>query len=56
MLGNIDNPGLLPYSLHDLFAEINESKIQKKENFKIFISYLEIYNEQVFNLFLNLTE
>ncbi len=68
MIGNMENPGILPFSLLDLFEEmenvsepfaffnhflvfyINAIYIFKRKDvftFKIQVSYMEIYNEQV---------
>lgn len=47
MLGNKDAPGLLPYSVKDLFYEINR---REDLEFSVWISYIEIYKEQVNDL------
>ena len=41
MLGDLESPGILPYSIHEIFQ-----RLQVQDNiYKIYISYLEIYNE-----------
>lgn len=42
-----EQPGLLIYSMNDLFNAINEDKNKK---YFLRCSYVEIYNEQVFDL------
>uniref|UniRef100_A0A1B6C5W6 Kinesin motor domain-containing protein n=1 Tax=Clastoptera arizonana TaxID=38151 RepID=A0A1B6C5W6_9HEMI len=48
MLGNDENPGityLMMLDLHKQMEEINETK-----EFEVFVTYLEVYNENVYNL------
>jgi kinesin family protein 18/19 len=47
MVGNGENPGVMIRSLSDLFNLIEE---QKDKDFKINISYLEVYNETLRDL------
>jgi len=42
MIGTPDSPGILPLSVSDIFKEINKNRLPR---YKIFASYLEIYNE-----------
>lgn len=48
MIGNTSMPGVMPQALQDLFARIEERR--DETIFTIFISYLEIYNEQIRDL------
>ena len=50
MLGNGENPGIMPRAILDLFE-----MIEKEDNldFKIKISYIEIYNETLRDLLTN---
>ena len=50
MLGNIDYPGILPCSLKNLFDLLEHEKQEKKLNFNIYCSYIEIYNEIIHDL------
>ena len=50
MLGNDDNPGIMPYTLKELFEEI---KLYPEKEFKIKLWYLEIYNENIRDLLTN---
>lgn len=56
MLGNDENPGLLPFTLLDVFKEIVSTlhphplKDQSGQKYSVLISYLEIYNEQINDL------
>jgi centromeric protein E len=51
MLGCPEAPGVLPCALRDIFHFINASNAQNSENsFRIWISYLEIYNEVINDL------
>ena len=51
MLGSPNNPGILPCVLRDIFIKIKKIK---KENdnieFKVYCSYIEIYNENIHDL------
>lgn len=49
MLGNPENPGIIPCALRDIFSKIHSIKQPK---FNIFCSYIEIYNENVYDLLL----
>ena len=53
MLGNDDNPGIMPYTLKELF---NEIKLYPEKEFKIKLWYLEIYNENIRDLLVNHSE
>jgi hypothetical protein len=46
MLGDDSSPGILPFTLLDIFREAD----QLPGEFKMSISYLEIYNEQINDL------
>ena len=51
MLGSPNNPGILPCVLRDIFLKIN--KIKKDNDnieFKVYCSYIEIYNENIHDL------
>jgi kinesin family protein 18/19 len=48
MIGNTSMPGIMPQSLQDLFERIDQRR--DETIFTIFISYLEIYNEQIRDL------
>lgn len=41
--------GVLPRALHQIFVKINESE-ESKSIYQVRLSYLEIYNEQIFDL------
>ena len=51
MLGSPNNPGILPCVLRDIFIKIKKLK-KEKENieFKVYCSYIEIYNENIHDL------
>ena len=53
MLGNDENPGIMPYTLKELFEEI---KLYPEREFKIKLWYLEIYNENIRDLLTNNSE
>lgn len=46
MLGSPDNPGVLPCTLRDVFMQID----LQSELTNIWVSYLEIYNENIHDL------
>lgn len=48
MLGTPDNPGILPCSIRDVFLEVD--KLSSNNIVSIWISYMEIYNENVNDL------
>ena len=51
MLGSPNNPGILPCTLRDIFIKINKiSKENPNINYKVFCSYIEIYNENIHDL------
>jgi len=47
MLGTPETPGILPCTVRDIFSFINKDK---ENEYKIWISYLEIYNESINDL------
>ena len=51
MLGSPNNPGILPCVLRDVFLKIKKIK-QNNDNidFKVYCSYIEIYNENIHDL------
>ena len=51
MLGSPNNPGILPCVLRDIFLKIKKIK-KENENieFKVYCSYIEIYNENIHDL------
>ena len=53
MLGNDENPGIMPFTLKELF---NEIKLYPQREFKIKLWYLEIYNENIRDLLVNNSE
>ena len=53
MLGNDENPGIMPFTLKELF---NEIKLYPQRKFKIKLWYLEIYNENIRDLLVNNSE
>ena len=53
MLGNDENPGIMIYTLKELF---NEIKLYNDREFKIKLWYLEIYNENIRDLLINNSE
>ena len=55
MLGNEDDPGIIPLALKDLFSKMSESSSSHDESnsgliFSVKASYLEIYNEIISDL------
>ena len=53
MLGDDGNPGIMPYTLKELF---NEIKLYPDKEFKVKLWYLEIYNENIRDLLVNNSE
>ena len=53
MLGSDENPGIMHYTLKELFKEI---KLHPEREFKIKLWYLEIYNENIRDLLVNNSE
>ena len=49
MLGNKSQPGILPCAVRDVFKGI--AKSEDPQMFKVQVSYLEIYNETINDLF-----
>ena len=51
MLGSPNSPGILPCALRDIFLKIKKIK-KENENieFKVYCSYIEIYNENIHDL------
>ncbi|KAL4469467.1 hypothetical protein ABPG74_004720 [Tetrahymena malaccensis] len=47
MLGQPENPGILPCSIRDIFNLIQK---QTNEEFNVWVSYMEIYNENINDL------
>ena len=51
MLDNPKNPGILPCVLKDTFNNLNKlTKENLNINYKVYCSYIEIYNENIHNL------
>ena len=51
MLGSPNNPGILPCTLRDIFLKINKiGKENPNINYKVYCSYIEIYNENIHDL------
>ena len=51
MLGNPKNPGILPCVLKDIFDNLNKlTKENINMNYKVYCSYIEIYNENIHDL------
>ena len=51
MLGSPNNPGILPCVLRDIFLKIKKKKNEKENiEFKVYCSYIEIYNENIHDL------
>ena len=51
MLGSPNNPGILPCALRDIFIKINKiTKENNNINYKVYCSYIEIYNENIHDL------
>ena len=51
MLGSPNNPGILPCALRDIFLKINKiGKENTNINYKVYCSYIEIYNENIHDL------
>ncbi|XP_050541845.1 kinesin-like protein KIF18A isoform X2 [Daktulosphaira vitifoliae] len=51
MLGNDSNYGITYLTMKDLYEKVNEQQETKK--FEIYVSYLEVYNEMVYDLLVN---
>ncbi|XP_025412743.1 kinesin-like protein KIF18A isoform X2 [Sipha flava] len=51
MLGNENNYGITYLTMKDLYTKVNEQKDSKK--FEIYVSYLEVYNEMVYDLLIS---
>ena len=47
ILGNDADPGFIPRTIQDVF---NHVETHKATNFKIMVSYLEVYNEEINDL------
>ena len=51
MLGSPNNPVILPCTLRDIFIKINKiTKENQNINYKVYCSYIEIYNENIHDL------
>ncbi|KAG9267339.1 kinesin-like protein KIF22 [Astyanax mexicanus] len=51
MLGNQDNPGVIPRAVREVFQLVNtQERDQDEWKFSVEMSYLEIYNEKVLDL------
>ena len=51
MLGSPNNPGILPCVLRDIFLKIKKKKNENENTeFKVYCSYIEIYNENIHDL------
>jgi hypothetical protein len=51
MEGNQRQTGITQRSVHELFARISEMKQQEPQrHYSVFVSYLQIYNEKVYDL------
>ena len=51
MLGSPNNPGILPCTLRDIFLKINKiGKENANITYKVYCSYIEIYNENIHDL------
>ena len=51
MLGSPNNPGILPCVLRDIFLKIKKKKNENENiEFKVYCSYIEIYNENIHDL------
>lgn len=50
MLGNMDQPGLMVLTLTDLFRKIQEWTRTRRLQFKVMLTYIEVYNELIRDL------
>jgi kinesin family member 22 len=50
MSGTPDNPGIIPRAVRLLFRQIADTPSSKGVDFKVYASFLEIYNEKVYDL------
>lgn len=48
MLGSPENPGVLPCAVRDIFGMIASRGVS--EEFSVWVSYMEIYNENINDL------
>jgi len=48
MLGSPENPGVLPCAVRDIFGMISSRGVS--EEFSVWVSYMEIYNENINDL------
>lgn len=53
MFGPIENPGITIRVINDIFVEIESKQQSSLQDYKIIISYLEIYNEAIRDLLAN---
>lgn len=53
MRGNEMSPGLIPLSIAEVFKEVSKNK---ERNFKICVSFLELYNETIYDLLVENSE
>lgn len=53
VIGSPSSPGILPSSLKYLYSKYEESQLSTQEPFDIFCNFVEIYNEDVFDLLAN---
>jgi centromeric protein E len=51
MLGDEKAPGVLPCAIRDIFKGIETQQGDGSVQFKVWVSYLEIYNESINDLF-----
>lgn len=54
MIGNTENPGNMVMTLKELFIKMNELKRENRYNVRV--SFLEIYNEQIWDLIVTSTD
>eukprot|EP00281_Chroomonas_sp_CCMP1168_P026414 CAMPEP_0206223458 /NCGR_PEP_ID=MMETSP0047_2-20121206/6496_1 /ASSEMBLY_ACC=CAM_ASM_000192 /TAXON_ID=195065 /ORGANISM="Chroomonas mesostigmatica_cf, Strain CCMP1168" /LENGTH=688 /DNA_ID=CAMNT_0053646335 /DNA_START=1 /DNA_END=2063 /DNA_ORIENTATION=+ len=47
MLGNVDNPGCMVHTVGELFQRITK---QDRKQFRVYLTYLEVYNENIRDL------
>jgi len=50
MIGTPDSPGIMVHTLRELFAQADQSEEQNSVKYKVSISFLEVYNENIRDL------
>lgn len=54
MIGTSADPGVMVLAFNDLFVQSNQHAIANRVTHKILVSFMEIYNENIFDLLVGL--